>query len=1036
MSFSAWFIHRPVATLLLTLALALSGVVAFQYLPVATLPQVDYPSIGVNATLPGASPETVAATLATPLERTLGRIAGVTEITSTSTQGLTRINMQFDLDRDTDGAARDVQAALNAARSQLPEGLPINPSYRKANGGTGTIISIALTSPTHTQAQLYDIAFTIFSQNISQVAGVAQVSVNGSALRSVRVEVNPTLLNQYAISLEQVRTAIAAANGQRPTGVIENAAQQWQISINDKARQARDYQSLIVSWRNNAPIRLSDIATVRDSVQELRNAGSSNGKPAVLLGVMNQTGANVVTTVDAIKALLPRLQTLIPADINVDVVIDRSTTIRKSLREIEHTLLIAIGLVVLVTFVFLRSARATLIPSIAIPVSLLATLTVIYFCGFSINNLSLMALIIAASFVVDDAIVVVENISHHLERGLSPLAAALQGVKEVGFTVLAMSLSLVAVFVPLLFMGGIIGRLFREFAVTLSVAVIVSLIVSLTLIPMLSAKLLKPIAKSKNDVSFSVRVGQSVLSGYSRSLTWALAHSRFMLLLLASTIALNVYLYTVIPKGFFPQQDTGRLQGFFQADQSTSFQTMRQKINQLMAIVSKDPDIDTYYEYTGGSGGGQSNTGTMFGRLKPRAEREATAAEIVDRLRPKLAKVAGATLILTAQQELNIGVRQGGAQFQYTLLANDLEELRRLAPRLRGALSRLPELTDVNSDFQDKGLQTFVHVDREAAARLGISPRQIDNALNNAFGQRLVSTIYEPLNQYYVVLTLEPQFTQSPAALNQIYLTTNQGAKIPLTAISRIENKSAPLAINHDGGLIAATISFNLAPNVALEQATVAVEQAFAKLNPPDTIQSRFSGAAKVFKDSLASQPMLILAALLTVYIVLGVLYESLIHPLTIISTLPSAGVGALLALLAFKSEFSIIAMIGILLLIGIVMKNAIMLIDSALQAEREQGLTPAQAIHHACLLRFRPILMTTLAAMFGALPLALGAGDGSEIRRPLGIAIVGGLFVSQILTLYTTPVIYLYLDRFRLWALRLGKSPLNAQLTLSSIEK
>ncbi len=1015
------FIHRPVATSLLTIAIALPGILAFQHLPRAPLPQVDYPTVNVSANLPGASPETMAATVATPLERVFGRIAGINEMTSTSTQGTTRISLQFDLDRDSDGAVRDVQAAINAASAMLPDDLPSQPGYRRFNAGAAPILAMSLTSPTHTQEQLYDLAFSILSQKISQVNGVGQVVINGSALRAVRIEINPTALNQYGINLEQVRAAVSASNRNRPKGSLQDERNRWQIEVNGEAKQASEYRDLIVAWRNGAPVRLSQIATVKDSLQELRNAGSANGIPSVMVVTFNQPGANVIATVDQILGMLPALKNLLPSAVELNVVIDRSTTIRKSLNEIQKKLLISVALVVLVTYVFLRSGRATLIPIIAIPVSLLGTLGVIYLCGFSLNNLSLMALIISAGFVVDDAIVVVENVTHHLEQGMEPFKAALKGVQEVGFTVITMSLSLVAVFIPLLFMDGILGRLFREFAVTLSVAVLISMVVSLTATPMLCAQFLR---KTQNDAQGGF-VGRwleyainQLISIYRVTLDFALRHSRLTLALLAAVIALNAYLYVVIPKGFFPQQDTGRVQGFFQGDQSLSFKAMRERIDKLMLIVSEDPNFHTYYEYTGGAGGGQTNTGTMFGSLVPRADREFSAAEIVAKLRPRLMQVPGATLMLTAQQELSIGARAGSAQYQFTLLASTLAELRDIAPRLRGVMSRLPELTDVNSDFQTQGLQVQLTIDRDAAARYGVTSSQIESALNNAFSQRLISTIYEPLNQYNVVLTLQPQFTSGPEALEQIFINTPTG-KIPLSAVSDWQTRSAPLAVNHQDQFVAATISFNLAEGVSLEQGVKVIEEAFASINPPENIQGKFSGAAKMFQESLASQPWLILTALISVYIVLGILYESTIHPLTILSTLPSAGVGALLALMAFDSEFSIIALIGVILLIGLVMKNAIIMIDCALQAEREQKLSPGQAIRYACLLRFRPIVMTTLAAMFGALPLALGIGDGSELRKPLGISIVGGLLFSQVLTLYTTPVIYLYLDRLRQWTIR-----------------
>ena len=1019
MSWSATFIKRPVATSLLMAAIGLPGIAAFFLLPIASLPQVEMPSIDVNARLPGASAETMASAVASPLERSLGTIAGVNEMTSNSSKGQTRISLQFDLERNADGAARDVQAAINAARSMLPSDMPSNPTYRKS--GPNAIMHIGLTSKILSQPQLYDLAFTILGQRIAQVDGVGLVNVNGSALRSVRVEVNPTVLNQYHVSLEEVRTAIASANTSLPNGFIEDQQHRWQINVNDQAKRAIDYNELIIAWRNGAPIRLKDVSEVKDSVQEVRNAGTINGEPGVVLSVNNIPGANVVATVDAVKALIPRLKPLIPAGVKLEVLIDRSTTVRKSLHEVEQTLLISISLVILVTFAFLRSGRASLIPSIAIPVSLFGTLVVVYLCGFSLNNLSLMALIISTGFVVDDAIVVVENTTRHIEKGMAPIQAALLGVREVSFTVIAMSVSLIAVFIPLLLMGGVVGRMFREFSITLATAVAISLVVSLTLTPMLCAQLLKPHAPEKGFLAWLGKLFNIPLRAYQKSLNFVLRHGVITLFLLLGTVVLNVYLYTIVPKGFFPQQDTGRLQGYFQGDQNISFWDMRKKIDQFMKVIAKDPDIDTYYEYSGGQGGGQSNNGQLNIRLKPRSERTASAQEIIDRLRPQLNKIPGAALRLNSQQDFNIGVRQGSAEYQYTVLTSNVNDLRNFSPRLRDALSRLTELTDVNGDAQDKGLQTLLNVDRDAAARLGITQRQIDTTLNNAFGQRLATTIYEPLNQYYVVLTLAPQFAQGPSSLEQIYLNTANVSRVPLSSISRWENTNTPLSVNHEGQFAASTISFNIAPNVSLDQATRVIESAFASLNPPDSMHGSFSGKAKAFQDSLKSQPWLILTALVTIYIILGILYESTIHPLTIISTLPSAGIGALLALLLFKSELSIIAMIGVILLIGIVMKNAIMMIDAALLIEREQGLPPEQAIRMACEQRFRPILMTTFAAVLGAVPLTLGIGDGSEIRQPLGISIVGGLLLGQILTLYTTPVVYLYLERLRLWAANKG---------------
>lgn len=1020
MNVFALFIKRPVATTLLTFAICLPGLAALHLLPIASLPMVDMPSIGVNANLPGGSPETMAATVATPLERALGRIPGVTEMTSTSSAGATRIGLQFDLDRDIDSAARDVQAAIQAARGLLPTNLPTNPSYRKVNAAGSPVIAIALTSPIHTREQLYDVAFTTVGQQLSRIRGVGQVNVNGSALRSVRVEINPHQLNHYRVSLEQVRAALQAANVNLPAGYVESDAQRWQLEVNSQAKNADALRDLIVAWNGDAPIRLGTLAQVRDSVQELRNAGSSRGKPAVMLAVLNQPGANVIDVVDNVKSLLPQLSTLIPAGIDVEVVIDRSTTIRATLEEVKHTLLLSIALVVLVTFLFLRDVRATLVPAVAIPAALLGTLAVIYLCGFSLNNVSLMALIISTGFVVDDAIVVVENVTHHLEKGKPPFEAALLGVREVGFTVLAMSVSLVAVFLPLLLMGGIVGRLFREFAVTLSVAVLISMFVSLTCTPMLCGQLLR--AKS-NTLEPRSRWATLPSRLYQRSLDWALRHRLVMTTLLGATIALNAYLYAAIPKGLFPQQDTGRLNGSFLGDQSISFAAMREKIDALMKIVSEDPDIDTYYEY---SGNAAINSGQMFARLKPLGERKSTAQEVVDRLRPRLAKVPGAQLLLTAQQDMNIGARPGAAQFQYTLLSSELEPLREFAPRLMSELRRLPELRDVSSDFQDRGLQSTLVIDRTAAARLDITTSQVETALQDAFGQRLVSTIYEPLNQYYVVLTLGSEFKESPSALEHVFVTKPTGEKVPISAVARFEAKNTSLTVNHQGQFAAVTLSFNLAPGVSLDVGTNAVETAFRNAAPPQSVRGSFAGTAQLFQRSLANQPWLIAAALIVVYIVLGMLYESAIHPITILSTLPSAGVGALLALFAFKTPFTLIALIGVILLVGIVMKNAIMLIDRALQSEREEGLSPHEAIRAACLQRFRPIVMTTLAALLGALPLALGTGNGAELRQPLGISIVGGLLVSQVLTLYTTPIVYLYFERLR----RSDSKPTQASVT------
>jgi multidrug efflux pump len=1025
MNVSAPFIERPMATTLITLGIALAGIIAFSFLPVSPLPQVDFPTISVSASLPGASPETMAATVATPLERSLGQIADVTEITSSSSLGSTRIILQFDLKRDINGAARDVQAAINAARNLLPTGLPSNPTYRKVNPADAPIMILSLTSDTMTRGQMYDSASTILAQKLSQVTGIGQASVGGSSLPAVRVELNPSALNKYGIGLEDVRAAIVATNANRPKGTVEEGERNWQIHANDQAKKAAEYMPLIVSYRNGSAVRLSDVAEVVDSVQDIRNAGSANGKPSVLLILYRQPGANIIETVDRVKALLPYLRAAIPSAINLEVVLDRTPTIRASLREVERTLLISISLVIMVVFIFLRNWRAALIPSVAVPVSLIGTFGVMYLCGYSLNNLSLMALTIATGFVVDDAIVVLENVSRHIEEGITPMQAALQGAREVGFTVLSMSLSLIAVFIPILMMGGIVGRLFREFAVVLSVAILVSLLVSLSTTPMMCARLLRRQHGDEHGrgsghgrlYRASERAFAGLLRAYEKSLGWALAHGRFMILLLAATVCLNVWLYVIVPKGFFPQQDVGRLIGNIQADQSISFQAMQGKLADFIDIVRADPAVENVVGFTGGGGFGGRNTGSMFVTLKPLRERGISADQLIARLRGKLAKEPGANLFLVPVQDIRVGGRQSNAQYQFTLQADDLAELRSWEPRIRLALTEVPELADVNTDQQDKGLQTSVVIDRDTASRLGITARMIDATLNDIFGQRQVSTIYNPLNQYRVVMEAAPEYWQSPEALRSVYLSAPDGTQIPLSAIASFGPTNTPLSVNHQGQFAASTISFNLPPGVSLSQATRAVQDTLDGMGVPNTIRGTFQGTARSFQASLNSQPWLIVTALLTVYIVLGMLYESFVHPLTIISTLPSAGVGALLALLACGTEFSIIALIGVILLIGIVKKNAIMMIDFALDVERRLGLSPEQAIHQACMLRFRPIMMTTMAALFGAIPLAIGAGDGAEFRRPLGISIVGGLIVSQMLTLYTTPVVYLYLERFSKWA-------------------
>ena len=1010
MNIAALAIRRPVATVLLTLGFALAGLVGFKLLPVAPLPQVDFPTIMVQASLPGASPETMAATVATPLERALGRIAGITEMTSSSSLGSTRVVLQFDLDRDIDGAARDVQGAINAARSLLPSGLPSNPSYRKANPADAPIMILALRSATMRQGEMYDWASTVVAQKLSQLQGVGQVTIGGSSLPAVRVELNPTALNKYGVGLEEVRTALSQANANRPKGAIEKGDRHWQIDANDQAKKADDYRDLIISYRNGAPVQLDAVADIRDSVQDVRNAGTVDGQPSVTLVIFRQPGANVIETVDQIRAVLPQLQASIPQSLELSVAMDRTPTIRASLREVEHTLVISIGLVIMVVFLFLRNVRATLIPSVAVPASLCGTFGVMYLCGYTIDNLSLMALTVATGFVVDDAIVVLENISRHIEEGMKPFAAALKGAREVSFTVVSMSLSLVAVFIPLLLMGGMVGRLLREFSIVLSVAILVSLVVSVTVTPMMCARLLRQ-EKPRHGAFYrlSERLFEALLAYYRRSLGWALRHQRLMLFSLLATICLNVFLFAIVPKGFMPQQDVGRLHGFIMGDQSLSFQAMRQKMAGFVDIIRADPAVEQVTEFTSGG-----NSGSMFISLKARKERD-SADQVIARLRKRLSSEPGATIFLQAVQDIRAGGRSGGAQYQYTLQSDDLVALRTWMPKIREALEKLPELSDVNSDLRDAGLQTNVVIDRDTAARLGISVTDIDAVLNDSFGQRQVSVIYNPLNQYYVVMTLQPPYMQSPESLRDVYLITASGAQVPLSALARVEPGQAPLSVNHQGQFAANTMSFNLPEGVSLSQATVAIEQAMARIGVPSNIRGSFQGTAKFFKASLASQPWLILAALITIYIVLGVLYESYVHPITILSTLPSAGVGAVLALLMFKTELSIIALIGIFLLIGIVKKNAIMMIDSALIAEREMGMNTHDAIYHACLRRFRPILMTTMAAMLGALPLALGSGDGAELRHPLGISIVGGLVVSQLLTLYTTPIVYLYLDRFRL---------------------
>jgi multidrug efflux pump len=1019
MNISASFINRPVATTLLTIGLVLGGAIAFRLLPVSPLPRVDFPTIQVSASLPGADPETMASSVAAPLERQFGQIAGVTEMTSTSSRGSTSIVLQFDLDRNIDGAARDVQAAINAARGYLPANLPRNPIYRKVNPAEAPILNIALTSDSVGTGQMYDAASTILQQKLSQVEGVGQVFVWGSSLPAVRVELNPTALNKYRISLEDVRSVLTNTNVNRSKGQLANEVRTWEIQTNDQLRAAEQYRPLIVAYRAGVAVRLSDVANVQDSVEDLRAAGLVNGRPAVLVVVFREPEANIVATVDLIRSLLPQLEAAMPGDVKLSVVQDRTPPIRGSLRDVELTLVLSACLVVLVVFIFLRNARSTVIPGVAIAASLVGTFGVMYLFSYNLDNLSLMALTIATGFVVDDAIVVLENITRYMEKGVPPRQAALMGSREISFTVLSMSASLVAVFIPILLMGGMVGRLFREFAVTLSAAVAVSLVMSLTTTPMMCATLLKP---EKNHAHGRLyRVSEWIFNGmrhrYDVTLRWALGHPRLMLTLTVITVGINVGLFVIVPKGFFPEQDTGRISGFIQAEQDISFQAMREKLTEVVDIIRSDPEVDVVSAYTGtGGGGSTTNVARMFITLKPFEERRATVGQVITRLRRKLAQVPGAPSYFQPVQELRIGGRLGPALYQYTLQGDNLTELNAWAPRMLQQMRTLPQLVDVSSDQQDKGLQALVVIDRGTASRLGIMPQLIDDTLYDAFGQRQVSITYTLLNQYHVVMEVDPSFWQRPETLRDIYVSSPTRAMVPLSAFARFERTSTSLAVNHQSQFPSVTISFNLAPGVSLGEAVKVVESATVRMGLPSSIRGSFMGTAQAFKASLANEPILILAALVTVYIVLGVLYESYIHPITILSTLPSAGVGAVLALLLFRTELSVIAVIGIILLIGIVKKNGIMMVDFALEAERKEGRSPVDAIYQASLLRFRPIMMTTMAALLGALPLALGRGVGSELRRPLGISIVGGLIFSQMLTLYTTPVIYLYLDRFRLW--------------------
>ena len=1065
--FSAPFIKRPVATMLLSIAMILAGVVAYKMLPVASLPQVEYPVISVGAGLPGADPETVASAIVTPLERQFARIAGINEMTSSSGLGNGSVILQFDLSRDVNGAARDVQAAINAARSQLPANLPQNPSYRKINPADSPILILALTSDTLSVPQIYDACDSVLAQKIAQVEGVGQTFCGGSAKPAVRIEANPTQLFNYGLGLEALRAAIGTINVNRPKGYLQNDTTRWTLSATDQLFGAAAYAPLIVATDRgpvssaaassglpsslqsaissnqtsssssgsttttssagpaaaaHGIVRIQDVADVVDSVEDIHTGGFFNGKPAILVIVFKTSTANVIETVDNVLKLLPSLQASIPPAIQLHVALDRTTTIRASIKDVTRTLIISVVLVILVVFVFLREIRSTLIPSVSVPMSLLGTCGIMYLLGYTLDNLSLMALTISTGFVVDDAIVVIENISRHLEGGKSPFQAAMDGSKEIGFTVLSMSTSLIAVFIPILLMGGIVGRLFREFAVTLSIAILMSLIVSLSTTPMLSAKFLESHDKRKHGSIY--RMGERGLAWlteeYEHGLKWVLEHQGLVLTIWIATFALNIYLYVLVPKGFFPQQDTGRIGGHILGQQDISFDAMKPKVAELASIVQQDPGVENVMSFVGGGGpgGGGSNQGNMFVSLKPDEERLSrgdTADAIIGRLRSKVSGVPGAMLYLQSFQELRIGGRSSATQYQYTLTSDSLKDLNEWAPKLMTAMEKLPELKDVATDQQDQGLRAQLVIDRDTASRLGVSPLTIDATLSDAFGQRQVSTTYRPLNQYHVVMEVAPQYQRNPDSLKSIYVKSSTGAMVPLSAVTHYEPQRIPLTVNHQSQSPATTLSFNLTPGVSLSQATVAIEQARVNIGMPSSVHGGFAGTAQAFQASLSSEPWLILMALIAVYIVLGMLYESFVHPLTILSTLPSAGVGAILALLLFKVELSVIAMIGIILLIGIVKKNAIMMIDFALSAERLEGKTPVEAIYQACLLRFRPIMMTTMAALLGGLPLALGTGTGSELRRPLGITIVGGLIVSQCLTLFTTPIVYLFFDRLRL---------------------
>ncbi|MBU6369000.1 MAG: efflux RND transporter permease subunit, partial [Burkholderiales bacterium] len=993
------------------------GVLSYALLPVAPLPQVDYPAISVQASLPGASPETMAATVATPLERALGSIAGVNEMTSTSSQGSTRISLQFDLERDINGAARDVQAAINLAQTLLPSGMPSRPTYRKVNPAESPMMIIALTSTQFSRADMVDLASTVLVQRLSQVDGVGQVTLGGGALPAVRVAVQPDRLSAYGLSLEDVRQTLVTGNAHRPKGMVEDEHQAWQIEANDQAYTPADFAGMVIRYQNNRAVRVQDVAQVSEAMQDVRTDGVSQGKPAVLLVLYQQPGANVIQAVDAVRRLLPALQKEVPSGMAMEVVSDRTPTIRGSLAEIQKSLAISMGLVILVVALFLKRWRTALIPAVAVPLSLAGTCAVMYLLNFSLNNLSLMALTIATGFVVDDAIVVLEHITRLRDRGMLLRQAVLQGSRDIGFTVVAISVSLVAVFIPILFMGGVLGRLFHEFAVVMTAAILMSLVVSLTTTPMMCSQLLPA-----TSLPVKPRRQQYMLRAYRRSLAWSLRHQWLIWLLLLATVWLNVSLYRAIPKGFFPQQDTGRINGYIRADQSSSFQAMQQRLHSMLAIVQADPAV---LNVTGFTGNSQRNAAQMFMTLKPRHERDASADEVVKRLRAKLSKEPGARLFMTPVQDLRMGARAGGSQFEYTIKADELAELREWEPKIRRALAKLKELEDINNDYEDRGLQTSLLIDRDAVARLGLTMRDIGATLANAYSQRQVSTIYNPLNQYRVVLELGASYLQNPSSLDDLHVINNQGQAVPLRAFAQVVMTGAALSVSHDAGVPSDTFSFSLAPGVSLSQATEAIHDTVAQLQLPVSVRGGFAGTANAFEKSLKTQPLLLLAALLTVYLVLGVLYESLLHPLTILSSLPSAGVGALLTLIWFDKEFSVIAMVGVILLIGIVKKNAILMIDVALQTQGS-GRTAAQSIFLSAQSRLRPILMTTVAAMLGAIPLALAFGVGAELRQPLGLSVLGGLVLSQLLTLYTTPIVFVGLEHARAWLL--GRRPQHTQ--------